>query len=652
MTTTASQPLRREKISRPRPRNAEIAMTLADRFAVIDRETPGSLPDLVDLVQRALDEDKQLRIIGAGRGLSVATDPVDTLAVSTENLKRIYPRHGRDIVGLRLRSGLSHRALARVQAGCPARTLLASLTSETPPRTLVTHGSGDFQSIVGALSTGTHGTGPFPSLAGLVRAIVVVRVDASGPTPVPRVELLQRTEGTSGPQAPVYDAPRGGSWRGARGIRVHAVFDDDAFFATTVGLGCTGLVYCVTVDVLPEVPLMEESRVAHRLDEVFALLRQDHATPGVRCEVVVDPYPRDTRSGSNPKRWDEVVAFPTSRDFTTFRGQYIKRSPSSDRGPSVRGLPPSMALGREPEAARLIGGRICKVLENPVCEGPEGAAAMIQCSGVKRYVDWLPQVLLLNLKYTGTGSEWAVPWPNLEDAIWALLEQTELGQRRFRAHSDARGCWTGTDAQLEDLLMRWAPVYNGPAIRFVAGEGALLAGSNALGRAGPVPLWTTIEVGFLGRPDIEEDWRPRKRHAGLRPEEPVPVDDIERLLGKLNAADAVSPGGSATWPIAHSLPPVRSRKKRRQMRLFAAYEHGRLATLRRMTDAVCTPAIGGRPHQGLYNAMSWSDVVDLWPQTAEAWLERFRVANPVGTFDNALTTRWGLGALRDPAPSV
>lgn len=645
MPTIATAPLPREKISAPRPRAPEIAMTLADRFAVLQRETPGSLADLVDLVHRAIVHEQSLRIIGSGRGMSAASNPVDTLPVSTENLKRIYKGHGRDILALKTPRGLDRKTIARVQAGCPARTLLSTLTSESPPRTLVTHGSGDFQSIVGALATGTHGTGPYPSLAGLVRAIVVVRVDTSTGPPLPRVELIQRSLGTTGAQAPCYVRPHDDRWKGAGGIDVHAVFDDDTFFASIVGLGCLGLVYCVTVDVLPAVPLMEESRVAHRLDHLLTQVAADCSQPDVRCEFIIDPYPRDTSRGTDPKKWDDLAPFPTRQSFTSFRGQYVHRAPSSRPRP-VGKLPLSMSLGREKEAAGLIGQRICGVLEDPCEKGPKGTASMIQCTGVARYVNWLPQVLLLNLKYTGNGSEWAVPYTTLEDAIWALLQETNDGFKRFAAKSNSKGCWKGSEDELMHLLSVYAPVYNGPAVRFVAGEGALLAGSNQHGRSGAVPTWTTIEIGFLGRPDIEAAWRPRKRHAGLRPEQPVPLDQIDDLLGALKSRDARSPGGAAHWPIAHSLPRVRGKAKRRQMRLFAAYEHGRYATLQRMTDALCTPAIGGRPHQGLYNTMAWPDVLEHWPATAPSWLARFHEANPVGTFDNALTTRWGLAALR------
>ncbi|MCA9572680.1 MAG: FAD-binding oxidoreductase, partial [Myxococcales bacterium] len=420
MTTYATEPLapRETRISKPKSRPAEIETTLDTRFSLPDRRTPSDLQELVALVQEAIDTKRELRVVGAARGLSTATDPVGAITVSTENLSRVYTAAGRDILGLRRVKGVDPKTIARVQAGTPARSVLRTLTSMSPPRTLINHGSGDFQSIMGAISTGTHGTGPFPSLAGLVRAIVVVRVDASGPTPVPRVELVQRSGKAKGDQRPCYANPKGGTWTGAGGIPIHAVYDDDTFFAHIVGLGCLGLVYSVTLDIIDRVPLMEESRIPDRLDRMLARATAEYATPGLRLEMIVDPFPRDTRSGPEPKRWDAIVPLPASRDFTVFRGQYIRRTPSDAAGP--RGdLPLSIEIGSKPEAAGLIGDKIGDLIDDPAHCMPKGADSMIQCSSLDSYIDWLPNVLLLNLKYVGTGSEWAVPWPHLQDALWA-----------------------------------------------------------------------------------------------------------------------------------------------------------------------------------------------------------------------------------------
>ena len=648
MTTYATGPLDLDdtRISRQTPRAPEIAATLSSRWAIPDRRHPSNLEEVVALVQEAIDKGLELRVIGAGRGLSLASDPVGALPVSTERLVRIYKRFGRDIVGLRRRRNVSHRSIVRAQAGVPARAVLRALVSESPPRTLINHGSGDFQSLVGAISTGTHGTGPFPSLAGLVRALVVVRVAEEDGELVPRVELIQRNARATGPQSPCYVIPKRGYWQARGGLRVHAVADDDAFFAHVVGLGCLGFVYSVTVDTAEQVPLMEQSRTPERLDRILQTCRDDYATPGLRLEVIVDPYPRDTNDGDKPKKWDEVVPLPPTRDFAAFRGQLVRRAESDAVGPKGN-LPISMREGSKPYAAGLIGARIGDVIEQPARKMAKGADAMIECSSLRSYIDWLPDVLLLNLKYSGIGSEWNVPWDRLEDALWAIFEEASETYEAYAAKSDEDGCWEGEEEELIDLLERRTPFYNGPSVRFVEGEGALLAGTHRLDRDGEeVPVWTAIEIGFLGRPDVEEDWLFRKRWAGLRPEEPVPRGLVESLFDELDADDAKSPGGADEWLPARDLPKVRGKGKRRKMRLFAAYERGRLATLDRLTKVLCGDGIGARPHQGLHNDMGWDDVEAWWGEAARVWRKRFDEVNPVGTFDNALTHRWGLRGRR------
>lgn len=654
MTTYARGPLDLDdtRISRDRARGPEIASTLVDRFALPDRQRPGSLREVVDLVQDAIDQGRRLRVLGAARGLSVASDPIGPVPVSTENLRRIYKRFGRDIKGLRRRRGVSSRSIVRLQAGVPARAALRALLSEDPPRTLINHGSGDFQSIVGAISTGTHGTGPYPSLAGLVRAIVVVRVAEEGGQHVPRVELIQRNPRATGPQAPCYVIPQKGTWIAAKGVVVHSVADDDAFFAHVVGLGCLGFVYSVTLDVSEQVPLMEESRTPERLDRILKTCRDDYHDKGLRLEVIVDPYPRDTNDGDDPKKWDEVVPLPPTQDFAAFRGQLVRRTESDDEGPRGN-LPFSMREGSKPYAAGLIGARIGDLIEDPARKMPKGANAMIECSSLRSYVDWLPDVLLLNLKYTGIGSEWNVPWENLENALWAIFEEASETYEAYQAKSDAKGRWIGEEEELVDLLEERTPFYNGPSVRFVEGEGALLAGTHREGRSGEVPIWTAIEIGFLGRPDVEEDWLFRKRWAGLRPEQPVPRKMVEALFSKLDADDAKSPGGAGLWLTPKDLPRVHSRVKRRRMRLFAAYERGRIVTLNRLTERLCTDrSIAARPHQGLHHDMTWEQVEAWWGKAAQRWRERFHEVNPIGTFDNALTEQWDLRGGASAGPSA
>lgn len=128
-------------------------------FSPTERQTPGSLADVVALVARARAERKNIRVIGAGHSFSplIVTDDI--------------------FIDLKRMSGLVSvdRALRRA-------TFLAGTTIRDATRILATHGlalanQGDInrQSLAGAFSTGTHGTGlAFASLANFLTAVEFV----------------------------------------------------------------------------------------------------------------------------------------------------------------------------------------------------------------------------------------------------------------------------------------------------------------------------------------------------------------------------------------------------------------------------------------------------------------------------------------------
>jgi hypothetical protein len=631
------------RISPPKRRRTEIARTLRERFGrradpylgdSVAR--PRSLKDLNDLVAHAIEEEQRLKIVGAARAHGVATRPTrGTRLVSTERLGSILKGVGTDIRGLALRkhSDIGLDGLVRVQAGVPVRNALSALSDQG--RAIRNHGSGDFQSCVGAISTATHGTGiRFGSVASFVRSLVVVRVLERGGARVPRIELIQRSSGATR-QAPVFAMPKNGVWRTRTGdLEVHPVFDDDRFFAHLVGMGAMGLVYSMTLSVRSMINL-REWREPQLLHEALAELGTLNATHR-HVELVIDPYPR-TKDPSEPiQNWKDVCA-GDAFDFESVRCQVVRRKKTFDPPSGQR--PSTMEYGRLPFADGIIGGQIRTVLKDPAKNGPRAGQGLIRCTGVTGagYVDALPEVLLLNLKYTGLGAEWAVPLASLEPALKIILE---------------KGCWDPYVQRFRDLdpsdtdalvaaLETHAPFFQGPSVRFVRGEGAWLAGSYEKDGAGDdVPVWAHIEVGFLGSPGLERIWRTRKRHVGLRPEDVVADADVDALLGKLKKADATPPAGNADWVKPETLDAVRDRDKRRLLRLFAAYERGRVASLKALQDDLM--ALCARPHQGLWHDLDWAGVKQLWGSAADRWRRAFLEANPAGTFDSALTDQWGI----------
>ncbi len=641
------------RISAPRRRRGEIAGTVSDRFGLRAHaflgdgvERPKSLKDLHDLVADAIEQGNRLKIVGAARAHGVATRPYpetrsgtrrpSTRLVSTERLNTILSGVGSDIRQLKLRehSDVGLDGLVRLQAGVPVRDALRALSDQG--RAIRNHGSGDFQSCVGAISTGTHGSGvKFGSVASFVRSLVVVRVRKRGNAVVPWIELIQRsTDATR--QSPVFAAPDGGVWRSRTGgLDIHPVFDDDRFFAHLVGMGTMGLVYSMTLSVRKMIHLREWREPRLLVDALADLddLNRTHR----HVELVVDPYPREPVSDA-PIAKRKAVRSGDAFDFDAVRCQVVRREKTFD--PKSGQRPNTMEYGRLGIAAGAIGSQIRGVLKNPAENGPKAGQALIACTSVTGagYVDTLPEVLLLNLKYAGLGAEWAVPLGQLEPALRVLLEE---------------GCWTpykvfeALDPSDEDALVAaleaHAPFFQGPSVRFVRGEGAWLAGSHAVDASGDEQeAWACIEVGFLGSPGLERIWRARKRHLGRGPEDLVQDHDVPRLLGKLKKRDAVDPeSDSDTWVKARNLPRIDSADKRRMLRLYAAYERGRIASLKAMQDALIP--LNGRPHQGLWHDLDWAGVRRCWGRTAtDAWRAAFLEANPEGTFDSPLTEQWAI----------
>ncbi|MEZ4320644.1 MAG: FAD-binding oxidoreductase [Myxococcota bacterium] len=621
------------RISPSRARRPEIARTLKERFGFPARdlfndavERPNSLKDLVQVVADGLKDKKRLRMVGASRGHSAASHPTNARIVSSERLSRIFSGVGTDIDGLSLRPGATQ--VVRVQAGVPVREALRALADQG--LAIPNHGSGDFQSVVGAISTGTHGSGSrFRSVAGFVRSLVVVRVKQTPKGPVPWVELVQRSEAAT-TQAPVFAAPSGGKWRARTGnVDIHPVFDDDRFFAHLVGMGSLGLVYSMTLKVVPMLRL-QEWREPKLLTDVLAELPQLN-TDNRHVELVIDPYPREPSSDPIAKR-KEVLKSDTF-DFGALRCQVVRRKETTAAKGGHR--PPTMEYGRLPFAAGAIGSQIRGVLKDPVDKGPKAGQALISCTSMTKgdYIDDLPEVLLLNLKYAGLGAEWAVPLPKLEAALKLIL-----GEGCWKPYVARRKAGTPSlDAQVASLE-KSAPFFQGPSVRFVRGEGALLAGSHEKGPGNTdVPVWAHIEIGFLGSPELEDAWRPRKRHLGLRPEETVVDQVVPALVQKLKKKDAQKPNAPDLVP-PQNLPAIQHPKKRDLMRLYAAYERGREASLVELEKGIL--ALGGRPHQGLWHALEWSDVKAAWGSAADRWRACFLATNPVGTFDGALTDQW------------
>lgn len=223
--------------------------------------TPKGADEIAALMRRS----KRLRVMGSRHSWSPVIVTDDTL-VSLDEM--------RDIIEVDVAKGL-----ARVQAGIKLFELISGL--EARGMALANLGSISQQSIAGAVATGTHGTGiGFQCLAS-------------------QVTSLRLIDGEGNDRR--YDA------------------GDPEFDAVVVGLGCFGVVYELTLRVVPTFQMHAVTDTA-RFDDVIADLDtfvrgHDHfklwwLPPGPDVVLFQNDRTNEPRNDSDLQRWvkDELVA--------------------------------------------------------------------------------------------------------------------------------------------------------------------------------------------------------------------------------------------------------------------------------------------------------------------------------------------------------
>jgi L-gulono-1,4-lactone dehydrogenase len=226
---------------------------------------PDSLEALLELVRRAEREHTTVRMVGAGHAWSdVAL--TEGYLIEPDALGGVL-----ELDDGTLRADVDRRRLARVLGGTHLRDLNAALDHDG--LALPNMGGYDAQTIGGVVSTSTHGSGidfgPFPDLVRSLDLVIaggeVVRVEpADGPTDPARFSSAQP---------------------GRRLIQ-----DDDSFLAAVCGMGCTGLIHSLVIEVREKFWL-NEVRTLSTWEAV-----RDHLTveylrrAGEHYELFVNPY--------------------------------------------------------------------------------------------------------------------------------------------------------------------------------------------------------------------------------------------------------------------------------------------------------------------------------------------------------------------------
>jgi hypothetical protein len=229
--------------------------------------TPGSLEELVQLVQLAEREGTTVRACGARHAWSDAA-LTDGYMILPDELGGVV-----DLDDGTLRTPASELSLARVLAGTHIRELNAEL--ERRGQALPQMGGYDEQTIAGVVATSTHGSGlrwgAFPDMVRSLDAVVaggeVLRVEPAGGLTDP------------GRFAAIYGDTR------------RLIQDDDTFSAAVCGIGCMGIAHAYVIEVRERFWL-EEVRTLSTWEETRDELTVDGVLgEGDHYELFVDPYP-------------------------------------------------------------------------------------------------------------------------------------------------------------------------------------------------------------------------------------------------------------------------------------------------------------------------------------------------------------------------
>ncbi len=210
---------------------------------------PEHLHDLSDIIRKAEQEGKKVKVVGSGHSYSEVAVP-DHLMIDMRRLDKILPIKEEWIKPAFL-DPQQDLQLLHVQAGISLQQLNKLL--EERKLGLINMGAVDNQTISGAISTGTHGTGlDLPAVQGMVRQIVLV-------THGGKVIRIEPTDGIT--DRDKYDNPN-----------IELKQDDDYFNSVLLSLGSMGVIYSFIIAVRKEYWL-EETKTLSRWSEVKPLLK-------------------------------------------------------------------------------------------------------------------------------------------------------------------------------------------------------------------------------------------------------------------------------------------------------------------------------------------------------------------------------------------
>lgn len=298
---------------------------------------PTALNDVRHIVRAAESANCTCRAVGSGHAWSDVALTHGFL-VETHGLDRIL-----ELDNDLLRPDVDPQLLVRTEAGIKLRALNEVLDQRG--LALANMGGYDEQTVAGVMATSTHGSGlEFGPLSSFARSIDLV---ASG-------ARLLRIEPTNG----ITDSAR----FGVRFPEWKLVQDDDWFRAVSVGMGCLGIVYAVTLAVEPAYWLTETRRLSD-----WSTVKRDLESGEVlrshrHYEVYFNPYRVKQRDAKCLVTTRVRAASPEGKPK-----KHRQRNPISQQGSSLPVVPSliNLVLDLWPRLSPRVIDMALKTLEDP-----------------------------------------------------------------------------------------------------------------------------------------------------------------------------------------------------------------------------------------------------------------------------------------------
>lgn len=261
---------------------------------------PNSKKDLIEIIQDAESKGLRVRPVGAGHSFSqVAAPDQKDYFVEMFRLRDCseYPEKwlNKDLV--KTNTGKTERHFVKAQAGIRIKCLNKAL--DKMGLALINMGAFDWQTVSGALSTGTHGTGiNQPAFPDMVRALVMIGKDGV-------VTQYEPEDGITNEEA-FYEEHWPNRPQGKPSIEL--VQNNDKFYSAVLGLGAMGVIYELVLEVVKPYWIKENRTIVDWETELKPQLLNGYFKKLVEeyydfVSFRVNPYPVFSKKHRRMVRW-------------------------------------------------------------------------------------------------------------------------------------------------------------------------------------------------------------------------------------------------------------------------------------------------------------------------------------------------------------